>query len=179
MRAFNIDGSKNKEFWYGHIVVLIATVLAVYLAASAGLQSAVKFELIKSDRDSYYMRNALLEEVRDNLEVLEGWGKEYRSGQARNFIGKPEGYKLEDYVWLTMQYSEGTFEIPGNILTGIRRYYSSAKETIRKMTSRQPAAKDVDEMLVRSKAFRESTLKALEADVNSLKVKLEDMGFEL
>ena len=111
----NVTGSSNREFWFGHILILLATVFAVYLAASAGLKTAVEFELIKSDRDSYYMRSALLDEVRDNAEQMQRWGKEYRGGKARKFIGNPEDFKLDDYIWQTMKDSSGTFEIPSSL----------------------------------------------------------------
>ena len=179
LKIFSVN-SKNKEFWFGHLVVLVATVMAVYLAASAGLKSAVEFELIKSDRDSYYMRAALLAEVQDNVQTFEQWGAEYRSGKANKFSGKStDTFRLDDYVWVAMQDSDGTFEIPSDILTGIRRYYSATQATLAKMTSRGAAAKEVTQMLAESETFKAGTVSALEADVNALKAKLTQMDIDL
>lgn len=176
--VFDVTGSKNREFWFGHLVVLIATVMAVYLAASAGLKTAVEFELIKSDRDSYYMRTALLDEVSDNVQSLEAWGKEYRGGNARKFMNHPDDFTMDYFIWETMKDNPGTFEIPGDILTGIRRYYREADATLRKMTSKAPAADAVDNMLQTSTAFKNDTLKKLTDDVTTLRARLVQHGIE-
>ena len=176
---FNATKNKNREFWFSHLVVLVSTVLGVYLAASAGLKTAIEFELIKSDRDSYYMRAAFLDELRDNADKMESWGKEYRGGKARKFIGNPDDFKLDDFIWLTMRDNPGTFEIPGEILTGVRRYYSSAQTTLRKMTGKKPAAKEVDDMLGATETFRKDTIIKLEEDVAKLRTKLEGIDIPL
>ena len=178
-KLFNVSGDKNREFWFSHLIVFAATVFGVYLAASAGLKTAVEFELIKSDRDSYYMRAAFLDELKDNADKMENWGKEYRGGNARKFIGNPADFKLDDFIWLTMRDNPGTFEIPGEILTGVRRYYSAAQATLRKMTGKKPAAKEVDEILTETESFRQDTIVKLEEDVAKLRAKLEDMDIPL
>lgn len=176
--VFDVTGSKNREFWFGHLVVLIATVMAVYLAASAGLKTAIEFELVKSDRDSYYMRTALLDEVKDNVQSLDTWGKEYRGGNARKFMNHPDDFKMDYFIWNTMKYNPGTFEIPGDILTGVRRYYRDADATLRKMTSKAPAAATVDQMLATNEAFKNETLQKLEANIAALRSKLAKHGIE-
>lgn len=125
------------------------------------------------------MRTALLDEVQDNIGKLETWGNEYKGGNARKFMGNPDAFALDNFVWLTMQENPGTFEIPGVILTGIRRYYSNAAVTIRKMTSKKGAAAEVDLMLTDTLEFRKNTVGALEADVLVLRKKLEGMDFQL
>ena len=176
---FNVSGNSNREFWFGHIIILLATVAGVYLAASAGLKTAVEFELIKSDRDSYYMRSALLDEVTDNATQMETWGKEYRGGQARKFIGNPADFKLDNFIWQTMKDSPGTFEIPSEILTGIRRYYRESDNTLRHMTAKKPAAKQVDEMLKKTETFNAEVIPLLETDIQNLRKKLEALSIEL
>ena len=157
----------------------MATVLAVYLAASAGLKTAVEFELIKSDRDSYYMRSALLDEASDNAEQMETWVKEYRGGKARKFIGNAEFFKLDDFVWETMKDNPGTFEIPSEVLTGVRRYYSQFENTLRYMTAKKPAADKADAMLDATGAFKSDILPLLEKDIKKLRDKLEGRDIEL
>ena len=176
---FNISGNSNREFWFGHALILLATVMAVYLAASAGLQSAVEFELIKSDRDSYYMRSALLDEVKDNTQQMEQWGKEYRGGKARKFIGNSEDYKLDDFIWQTMKDTPSTFEIPSPILTGIRRYYRLSEYTLRHMTAKKPAADKVDLMLEATAAFNKDVMPLLETDIQNLGRKLGSLDIKL
>lgn len=171
--------NKNREFWISHMIVFAATVLGVYLAASAGLQAAVQFELIKSDRDSYYMRSALYDELQDNIDYMEKWGTEYRTGQAGKFIGKPKDWSLDKYVWTTMQDNTGTFEIPSVILTKIRRFYRDADKTLAKMTSRGSGAKQVDAFLIKAKVIRSETLVLLREDIDKLKSNLDSLGIKL
>ena len=173
---FSVSTSKDREFWFSHAIILAATIAGVYLAASAGLKSAVQFELIKSDRDSYYMRSALLEELTDNLDSIESWGMEYQSGKAGKFMGKPDDFKLDTYVWTTMKESPATFEIPSEILTSIRRYYRDTDVALSKMTSKKGAADEVDVMLERSKEIRSNTLNLLETNIESLKSRLQKLG---
>lgn len=173
---FNVTSSRNREFWYGHLVVLIATVLAVYLAASTGLKTAIEFELIKGDRDGYYMRTALLAEVNDNVEKMESWGKEYRGGQARKFMGQPEDFQLDNFIWMAMRDNPATFEVPGDILTGIRRYYAESNTTLRKMTSKKAAANEVDSFLKSSEVFKSTIVPKLEKDAEGLLGKLVAAG---
>ena len=175
----NVSGNSNREFWFGHALILLATVLAVYLAASAGLKTAVEFELIKSDRDSYYMRSALLDEVRDNTQRMEQWGKEYRGGKARKFIGNPADFKLDDFIWQTMKDNPGTFEIPSEVLTGVRRYYRLSENTLRHMTAKKAAAKHVDAMLEATGVFNGDIIPVLENDIEKLRKKLEDADIEV
>ena len=175
----SISDNKNREFWISHMIILAGTIIGVYLAASAGLKVAVQFELIKSDRDSYYMRSALLDELKDNTNTIKTWGTEYRTGKARKFIGKPDDFKLDTYVWTTMQDNAGTFEIPSEILTKIRRYYRNANIGLSKMTSRSAAADDVDLMLKQTQVIQENTLPLLESDINQLKKRLDDLDIPL
>lgn len=171
-KALDVTNSKNTEFWISHVIILAGTIIGVYLAASAGLKVAIQFELIKSDRDSYYMRSALLDELKDNTDTINKWGTEYRGGKARKFIGKPKDFKLDTYVWTTMQDNTGTFEIPSVILTNVRRYYRDVNIGLSKMTSRNPAAKDVDLMLEQTKTMNETTLVLLKEDIKELKKRL-------
>ena len=174
LNYFDVKDRPNREFWFGHFLVLASTVLAVYLAASSGLKTSIEFELIKGDRDGYYMRTALLAEVNDNVESMERWGAEYRSGKARNFIGKSDDFKLDDYIWLAMRDNPATFQVPSDILTGIRRYYTNANNTLRKMTSKKAAADEVDLFLENSEEFKRTSIPKLEVDAQTLKDRLNN-----
>lgn len=177
--VLNVSKNKTTEFWVSHLIILAGTIIGVYLAASAGLKVAIQFELIKSDRDSYYMRSALLDELKDNTDTIHKWGTEYRGGKAMKFIGKPKDFKLDTYVWTTMQDNTGTFEIPSEILTSVRRYYRDVNIGLSKMTSREPAAKDVDLMLEQTKKMKVTTLILLKKDIEGLKQRLEALDVPL
>ena len=178
-KLLDLRNKENAKFWISHLIVLIGTVLGVYLAASAGLQTAVQFELIKSDRDSYYMRSALLDELGDNMDKVQQWGREYQSGNARKFIGRPDDFILDTYVWKTMQDSPGTFEIPSKILTQVRRYYTNTEINLRKMTGKEPAADQVNTMLEKTKTMIAEVIPLLKKDLQQLVDKLEKAGVKL
>ncbi len=177
--SLDINGKENTKFWISHLIVLLGTVMGVFLAASAGLKSAVQFELIKSDRDSYYMRSALLDELADNMEKVTKWGGEYQSGNARKFIGNTNDFNLDTYVWTTMQESPGTFEIPSKILTQVRRYYTNTEINLRKMTGKGPAAEQVQVMLEETKAMSREAIPLLKQDIQQLVEKLDKVGVSL
>jgi hypothetical protein len=50
-----------------------------------------------------------------------------------------------------MQEAQGTFEIPSDILTSVRRYYVNTSIYLLKMTSKDGAAEQVDNMLNETK----------------------------
>ena len=178
--AFQVENSKRAEFWMSHLLVIIGTVVGVYLAASIGFEKAIEYEVVKSDKDSYYLRSAMKQELIDNLDNIDGWSNDFLSGHAGSYIGKPELYQLEDFVWKTMQESPGTFEIPNEILTGVRRYYAHTRNNLDKMTRKNYAAHDdVKAMQAESLKIRKELLPLLQNDIEKLKTKVERYGIEL
>jgi hypothetical protein len=65
-------------------VQLVSTVLGVYLAARAAYRNTVDFEVIRSERDGYFMRAALLEELKDNVAAVEAWSADFQAHLNRN-----------------------------------------------------------------------------------------------
>jgi hypothetical protein len=59
------------------LVILLSTVLGVYLAAQAGYNTAIQFEVTRGEREAYYLRRALLEEVKSNLRSVDEWSSNY------------------------------------------------------------------------------------------------------
>lgn len=78
-----------------------------------------------------------------------------------------------------MQDNTGTFEIPSEILTSVRRYYRDVNIGLSKMTSRGPAADDVDLMLEQTKKMKAATLILLKKDIDGLKQRLEALDVPL
>lgn len=105
-------------------------------------------------------------------------GNDYRGGNAKTYIGNPEAFKLDNHVWTTMQEAQGTFEIPSNILTSVRRYYVNTSVYLLNMTSKDGAAVQVDNMLNETRKIKSETLPLLEADVDNLAAKLQRVGIE-
>ncbi len=174
------ENSSKFEFWVSHFLVMMATIIGVYLAATLGFEKAIEYELVKSDKDSYYLRSAMQQELIDNLENVEFWSKDFLSGNARNYIGRQDHYQLENFAWKTMQFSPSTFEIPSEILTGIRRFYTNTTNNLDKMTRKNYAASlDVKAMQAEAVKVRKELLPLIEEDIQKLKTKVEKYGIDL
>ena len=85
------------ELWINNAVVLSSTVLGVYLAARAGYRTAVDVSVINQLREGYYLRRALCDEVKDNLDTVDRWmdnyikdGWRYRGDASRNRSRLPQ-----------------------------------------------------------------------------------------
>lgn len=74
---FKVRESGNLEYWVSQAVVLVSTVMGVYLAAQAGYSTAIQFEVTRGEREAYYLRRALLDEVKSNLRTVETWSNAY------------------------------------------------------------------------------------------------------
>jgi hypothetical protein len=78
-RVFKVRESGNVEFWISNLVIMASTVMGVYLAALAGYKTALEFEVARGERDGYYMRRALVDELKDNLAAVKTWGEEFQA----------------------------------------------------------------------------------------------------
>lgn len=74
---FRVKESGNLEYWVSQVVVLTSTVMGVYLAAQAGYSTAIQFEVTRGEREAYYLRRALLDEVKSNLRTVNDWSNAY------------------------------------------------------------------------------------------------------
>ena len=87
LRIFKVRESGNAEFWVSNLVVMASTIIGVYLAAQAGFATALQFEVARSERDGYYMRRALIDEVKDNLAAVDESVRAFvLDGEMENFI---------------------------------------------------------------------------------------------
>lgn len=77
MALFKVRESGNLEYWVSQLVILLSTVVGVYLAAQAGYRTAIEFEVAREDREGYYLRRALLDEVKSNLRAVEVWSSAF------------------------------------------------------------------------------------------------------
>ena len=170
---------RSFEMWINNIFVILGTVLGVYLAAQSGFEKAIEFELARSDRESYYLRKALLDEFVDNLDMIERWGTEFTGGGAGKFIGHPEKFKLDAFVWETMKRSSSTFEIPTRILSRIRKYYLNTNQNLTKMTAIVPDRKAVDAMIAETRKARKDILPLMEKDLQLLMERLKEYHIQV
>jgi hypothetical protein len=197
-RIFKIRENGNAEFWIANLVVMASTVIGVYLAAQAGFTTALQFEVAKSERDGYYMRRALLDEVKDNLASVDEWDKSFEK-VLRNRISEqyflpsdswvaywsdkngwsnagvlPDELKMKTYVWETMKQQSITFQLAPELISAVRRYYDSMDGNMKDVLSHDwkagPAAKAI---LEETKRMREETVPLFERDIADLRASLQ------
>jgi hypothetical protein len=61
-------------------VQVVSTVLGVYLAA----RSAYRNTVIRSERDGYFMRAALFDELKENVAAVDAWSTDFQAHLDRN-----------------------------------------------------------------------------------------------
>lgn len=195
---FHVEKNSTKEFWLSHFVVLVSTVCAVYLAAMAGLQTAVDFEMVQSDRNSYYLQSSLLDEFKDNtdqaLKIVEDcledddeYGDGGKSKKKWKYLEEKGKHDLEKFVWTAMLDSSDTFEVPSPVLTGVRRYYKLADKVIGSITNAEYGNKSWgypyrNQSIALLKASREAKSKLIpmmQKELDRLKKRLESKGVDL
>jgi hypothetical protein len=184
MRLFNIFKVRkegNAEFWVSNLIIVLSTVMGVYLAAQAGYRTALDFEFARGEREGYFMRRSLIEEVKDNLDQADRWADIFINKDGwRLRGGSPDNYKFQDYVWETMKEQATTFQLPPVILTAIRRYYDSANSYAKDLAQGQGTAVEAAKAFAAdTKKMREETLPLMEKDIASLKDRLASRSITL
>ena len=180
LRIFKVREQGNQEFWVSNLVIVLSTILGVYLAAQAGYSTAMDFEQARGDRDGYYMRRALLDELRDNLDRADQWSDFIVNKDGWRYQGNPDAYKLQGYVWETMKQQATTFQLAPAVLTGVRRYYDNASAYAMNLARGQGTAIDAAKAFsVDTKKMREDTVPAMEKDIADLKGRLDAKGVAL
>ena len=167
----------NKEFWIGHLLVMVSTVLGVYLAAHSGLKSAIEFDSIASDRDNYYLRANLRDEVLYNISIAESIIKTINKIGTFDRRNYPN---FQTYVLDTMKEQSNTLKTPNIILNGTLQYYGSVHDLLeqrqRHLISYTQLAGSLRKTIDR---FRTDVIRVMDNDLASLKQRLESNGVKL
>jgi len=185
-QLLSIDKNSTKEFWLSHTLILLSTVFAVYLAAKAGLDTAVQFELVQSDRNSYYLQSSLMDEFKDNTEQVIEMCETIMDERYALYLGQRGKHELDKFVWTAMQDSADTFEIPSTILTGVRRYYKAADETILSITHADYGrswnmnySRQIPVLLEKTKKARAEIIPEMEKELQRLRTRLAQHDIKL
>ena len=167
-----LAGGLTREFWVGHVLVMVSTVLGVYLAAHSGLKTAVKFDALSSDRDNYYLRANLRDEVRYNISIAEQFivtidkiGSFHRSNYPA----------FQTYVLETMKEQSNTLKTPNVILNGTLQYYDRIDYLLDKKRSggvtvlvlAKKLRKEIDQ-------YNKNVMNKLDQNLVDLKKRLDD-----
>jgi len=184
LKIFRVRETGNLEFWISHAVVLLSTVLGVYLAALAGYKTAIEFEAVRTDRDGYYLRRALLDETKQNLD----WGDKMaqaaladaREGGAHFNMGRQTA---QTFVWETMKQQSATLQLPPDTLAAIREYYADVdghvKAITKPMTPSDFRVKEAMAWQTETKKVRDAAVRTLERDLAEMRTELTAKGIKL
>ena len=113
---------KKPAFWISQSCIIAATVIGVFLAANQGFEQAIKFDNILSEKNNYYLRKSLQQELTDNVAHIREF---IRKVDQR--IDKPD-LVLDTFVWNSMTFSPTALETPSDMLREAKLFYRKAKE---------------------------------------------------
>ncbi len=175
--ARQIIAGLNKEFWIGHFLIMVSTVLGVYLAAHSGLKTAVQFDAITSDKDNYYLRANLKDEIVYNIGVTERIIKQiekYGTFDRKNYP------KFQSYVMDTMKEQSNTLKTPNIILSGTLQYYDRVERLFDQRKRHhfnypelaKKLRKEIDD-------YKKNILSVIDKDQEELKARLAEAGVTL
>ncbi|HEY7646993.1 MAG TPA: hypothetical protein VH858_18270 [Hyphomicrobiales bacterium] len=180
LRVFRVRDQGNLEFWVSNVIIVLSTVLGVYLAAQAGYKTALAFETARTQREGYYMRRALMDELSDNLAQADEISKNMIDSGWRFTNSNPAIFKLQSYVWETMKQQSITFQIPSEILTGVRRYYDKSDGIARSLAVGQGTAIEAAKLWQKeTQNMRDKVVPAMEKDIAALRNRLTAQGLDV
>jgi len=123
-----MNNLRSGAYWVGHFFTIIATIIGIYYASIVGLETGVKLEMIQADRGTYYVASSLYSELESNIERMDEsiklFDKRKFSKDSANKV------RFNDFIFQSAKYSDSTFEIEPEILTGISEYYFTVQGLI-------------------------------------------------
>lgn len=168
---------KKVSFWVSQIFIVLATVLGVFLAANQGFKQAMAFENIRNDRNNYYLRLSLKNEIADNIALLRGYADKIKSGHLAD---RKTPFKPDTFVWDSMKNSPSTLETPPELLSESRNFYRSAEDIQRKVAdntySHTHGIKLVNELVGHMES---DVLPKFEDDLSGLRTRLGKAGINV
>ncbi len=168
-------GKANWEFWIGNFFIVFSTVLGVYLAAHAALETAIQFEAVRADRDSYYVRTSLHNELKQNIDVYEEIIHNYQEGLRRYNKNDQWSNHPEYFVWESLKSSPALITTPPEILSGVTSFYKYSNLVIEKLSKRGPTNDTIyiaNQFEKKIDEFKINTMPLLEANLTLLKEEL-------
>lgn len=168
------------SFWVSQIFMIVATIVGVYLAAQEGLSQAIKFDDLNNKQNNYYLRHALYDEVKDNIDTINAYTETLTKGGGNPYDLKNIHPTISTFVWENMRYSRNTLETPTEILSETRRFYMMSDDIVAKIEARfygpRFGAKKLKELTTE---VTEKTLPKLKKNFEELATHLEDNGIKV
>ena len=170
----------NAEFWVGHAIVLISTVAGVYLAASAGLDTALEFENIRYDRDNLYLRTSLRDESLHNVQDIE---KIIDRARRLNVFPKEDtqGRRLRYYfIYDSLLQNPNVLNTPSKMIIGIQHFYNEVEHTldegVKRNLSYGETARRLETIVTE---YKSTILPVFNQDIDLLQQSLQHTGIRI
>ncbi|WP_024955093.1 hypothetical protein [Sulfurospirillum arcachonense] len=172
---------RSPAYWVGHFFTIAATIVGVYYAAIVGFDTALKLDLVKADRGTYYVAESMYQELDFNVKNMD---KYIERVKKERYVYKEHlaGIKLNDYVFQAAKYSESTFELEPKLLTEVSIYYFSVGNAIKNYyDSGMKSPSSLMSVVKREtkKLKKQKTLERLAAYNKALAKTVEDRGVSL
>ncbi|MCK8044390.1 hypothetical protein MSG37_05800 [Shewanella sp. 1CM18E] len=165
------------SFWISQIFMIVATVAGVYLAAQEGLSQAIKFDDLNNKQNNYYLRNALYDEVQDNIVTINEYAELIATSTVSAYDLANVRPTISTFVWENMRYSQNTLETPTEILTETRRFYMLSDDLVKKLEARYYGRKlGAKKLKALTAEVEANTLPKLKKSFENLAVHLEENG---
>lgn len=171
-----IDTSEVRKasFWVSQIFIIVATVLGVYLAANQGFKQAVAYGELQGDKNNFFLRKSLQNELVDNVALVRGYAERLKKG---GFAARKSSFKLDTFVWESMRFSPATLETPSDLLQGSRQFYRQVAEIQEKVESNDYSAEKGIRLLTElADRMEKDILPKFDADLNALGASIKDRG---
>lgn len=164
----------NWEFWTGNIIVILSTVLGVYLASHAALETGLKFESIRDDVHGYNLRKSMRDEIQYNIETLEKLIKFVKKVDSYN-IESPLYPKVRTFVLDAMKRSRMTLTLPNDIISGTLNFYDSVNNQLVLGSRDHARRREMLRALVKYKdQAKKQLLPSLDKDIARLEKKIRE-----
>jgi len=168
---------KSSAFWIGHMLMIAATIIGVYLAAQAGLRQAILFDELTGLQRSFHVRTALADELQHNIGELKAYQQNYLNRQLSTQELQQNNPGISHYVWDAMKQSPATLEIPSMFLNGVQRFYQTTSDIIRKSEQRIYAASHGSKLLSEQiQTMETQIIPALRDSINAIEATLQQQG---
>ncbi|WP_064603776.1 hypothetical protein [Photobacterium sp. J15] len=124
-----MDELRSPAYWVGHFFTIAATIIGVYYAAVVGFDAALKLDLVKADRSTYFVAESMYKELDFNVHNMDKYIERVKN-ERYVYNEHLAGIKLNDYVFQASKNSESMFEIEPKLLTEVSIYYFTVGNAI-------------------------------------------------
>jgi hypothetical protein len=176
-RTLDTSEASKLSFWISQLCIIVATVLGVFLAANQGFKQAIAYGDIQSDKNNYYLRKSLQNEIAANISHTRGYLKRIERGSLAE---RKAPFKLESFVWDCMRNSPYTLEMPSELLRENNDFHRRVMELYDKIAigdySVQKGSERMEELLAH---MEKDVLPAFDQNTAEIRVRLDSKGIKL